>query len=680
MSQDYTKRLFYPVLLLPVCLLAYLPISSFLFAPKNDAYIYNFPNKFFFSQCLRNGVLPDWNPYLNFGFPLHADPGFAWWHPVTWIFGLIGYNAYTFSVEILLYIYIGGLGMYWLGRVLHKQYKTAFSMACMFMCSGFFIGNLQHVNFLTGAAFLPWLVGSWWLYQKMQTTRHLLYSGSSAYLLFTAGHPAIPIATVYFLIVLTGLYAYYHREQIKLTPFIGNQVKLLLVTLVFLFPLMVSYLSIWPNYSRSEAVNQLASSNVGFTLPSFISILFPFATIKNTEWFSTDVSMRNAYFSLLGLFCFLYFLFSKQKEKRPYVFLLAGIFMLLLSAGGIGKAVIYNHLPGLQLIRTNGEFRVFSIFCFIVCSADPFDQLFSGCKNITLFTKRALGWFALLLLASIIVFSIYTTTPQLSQATTSVAENIKLFLEQITFSQSFLIALLAALLLSVAYWISVRKKKAAHFLPIVLIIDLLINSWLLLPITGVGKTSVATMQSVINKSPEGFPIPKLNKMPEMGAGSITPFEEHLIGNWAWYDKQIMHASIDYPSQLKNTVQLLSSEDSVYMLDKPFLFLKHQNTQGLHIESYSPVTLALKVRLARADTLVFLQNNFKGWSISVDQHPAKRATYLNTFMATPLPKGAHNIVWSYTSPVFRMLFFWGLLLAAGSGFYIGAIKIMKRKAS
>ena len=103
------KRLKFPLLLLVVCLIAYLPISSFVFAPKNDAFVFNFPNKFFFSEAIRAGYLPAWNPYLNFGFPLYADPGFAWWQPITWLFGFIGYNAYTFSIEILFYIYLSGL-------------------------------------------------------------------------------------------------------------------------------------------------------------------------------------------------------------------------------------------------------------------------------------------------------------------------------------------------------------------------------------------------------------------------------------------------------------------------------------------------------------------------------------------------------------------------------------------
>jgi hypothetical protein len=85
---------------------------------KNDAFSDNFPNKFFLSEAIHSGMLPLWNPYMNFGFPVYADPGFAFWNPITWVFALIGYSAYTLTVEVLCYIYIAGICMFALCRYL----------------------------------------------------------------------------------------------------------------------------------------------------------------------------------------------------------------------------------------------------------------------------------------------------------------------------------------------------------------------------------------------------------------------------------------------------------------------------------------------------------------------------------------------------------------------------------
>jgi hypothetical protein len=651
------KNLHYPALLLVVCIIAYLPLSSFLFAPKNDAYIYNFPNKFFFSECLKNGHLPTWNPYLNFGFPLYADPGFAWWHPLTWIFGLIGYNAYTFSIEILLYIYIGGLGMYWLGNSLKFHRPTAFAIACMFMCSGFFIGNLQHVNFLTAAAFIPWLTGSWLLYQKAPTNKHLLYNGLCAYLLFTAGHPAIPIGTIYFFACLTIVYLVFLRKEINVYVFTGNQFKLLLCILIFLFPLIHSYFSILPYYSRSEVVNQLDNIHVGFTPPSYISFILPFATIRDNGWFSTDVSMRNAYFSLLGIFGLFYFLLNKQKEKLSHIFLITGVFMLLLAMGGVVKEVVYKNLPGLQLIRTNGEYRVFTIFCFILCAGYTLNFLFFNNSIIELYKRKVFRWSIPLLLLFAIIFSINSKTPRLGN--NSFTENIKSILAQITFHDSVFVAILVALGFSVLYQFTLKGKKAVYFTLLVLIGDLILNSWLLLPVTGVGKTSVTAMQSIIDKSPEGFPTPSIRKDSKNNSLPISPTETTLIGNWAWYEKEIMHPLIDYPSQLKSTIQLTEKEISNLISDKPFYFLKHQKGE-LTITSFSPNAIKTKANIIQTDTLVLVQNDFKGWDVSVNHVAIQHIPYLGAFMAVPLNKGTNNIEWRYTPNILGTILIWVLL--------------------
>src|SRR5690606_11210155 len=98
--------------------LVYFPIVFQFFALKNDALTDNFPQKFFFSKLLRSGIFPLWNPFINHGIPLYADPGFAYWQPITWLFGLMGYSVGSLAVESVLYIFIGGCTCYHLGKAL----------------------------------------------------------------------------------------------------------------------------------------------------------------------------------------------------------------------------------------------------------------------------------------------------------------------------------------------------------------------------------------------------------------------------------------------------------------------------------------------------------------------------------------------------------------------------------
>jgi hypothetical protein len=56
-----------------VLVLAFLPVASFLFFLKNDAFNGYFPSRFFISESLRSEHFPWWNPYINFGLPQYGD-------------------------------------------------------------------------------------------------------------------------------------------------------------------------------------------------------------------------------------------------------------------------------------------------------------------------------------------------------------------------------------------------------------------------------------------------------------------------------------------------------------------------------------------------------------------------------------------------------------------------------
>src|SRR6185436_13646027 len=173
----------------------------------------NFPNKFFLSEAIHSGMLPLWNPYMNFGFPVYADPGFAFWNPITWVFALIGYSAYTLTVEVLCYIYIAGICMFGLCRYLKLNAGIALAVAAVYMCSGFFVGSIQYINFITAAAFLPFFVQSLLQLIYKPTLKYSAKFSLSCYFIFTSGHPAIPFATVYFIGFLLILFWVFERKN-----------------------------------------------------------------------------------------------------------------------------------------------------------------------------------------------------------------------------------------------------------------------------------------------------------------------------------------------------------------------------------------------------------------------------------------------------------------------------------
>lgn len=180
-------------------LLVFAPIWFHLFSIKNDLLTGYFPVRFFFSESLKDGSIPWWNPYVNFGIPQHADLSGGFWNPVTWFISLTGgYNIYSINLEALFYVFVGGTGMYNAGKIGKWNPHVKFIAAISYMCCGYFIGNLQHLNWISGAGYLPWC---YYFYIKLlqeKSSRRLLQSVLSFTLLVTSSHPGILIGCIYF--------------------------------------------------------------------------------------------------------------------------------------------------------------------------------------------------------------------------------------------------------------------------------------------------------------------------------------------------------------------------------------------------------------------------------------------------------------------------------------------------
>src|SRR5690349_1197958 len=91
--------------------LAYLPLWSFLMSIKNDALTLSYPPFYFFSSQLAAGHIPWWHFNLHLGFPLHADPGFPFWSPITWLWSAFGSGVHSYTLLIFFYVLISGVGV-----------------------------------------------------------------------------------------------------------------------------------------------------------------------------------------------------------------------------------------------------------------------------------------------------------------------------------------------------------------------------------------------------------------------------------------------------------------------------------------------------------------------------------------------------------------------------------------
>lgn len=671
--QVYTKTnrlsiktfLFFAVVLF----LAYLPISSFLFFLKNDAFNGYFPPKFFMSESIHAGYLPLWNPYINFGFPQYGDMSAGYWSPVTWLVAsTVGYNAYTLTIEALLYILIGGIGMYQLTGVwdLRKNIRIISGMA--FMCCGYHVGHLQHFNWLSGSAFLPWCFWSYLLLLRTPSLKIILVNVLFFYLLFSSAHPGISIGALYFFNAILIFYFFNNEWSIPLKERIrkiGYSHIIFIVALLLLSAgMLTAYADILPHFARGEKISLEASLADSTNIRSWISILLPFTTVKNGAYFITDLSMRDCYFSLV-LFLFLVVAFIGRKNSWQRFLLILGLLFVLLSSGGFIKTFAYKFIPMIGYVRLNGEFRIFALLAFIIVAAIELDKFFVQNKKFYGSLKWLYYSVEIILLTAIIwgIYKSYVEKESLLFDTDNISlyggipDKLKFILDSISFYDTIWIQGIIQMFMLWFIKLSLKEKNI-RLLAIIVASDLVFASLLIIPFTGAGKASLSQVQYVLNKSPKGIPIPAL--LPINRNDTLPESEKDLLGNWSMYNKQIgTLAEVPYPIQLKDSK--LFFENSVKGLNyfnEPFLFLKDKKeNNSARINSFTPNKINITLVADSNTQLVVQQNFYPHWYYKKEEskNPVQKDEI--NFMLFPVDKGTSNIILSFEPSLVRkaMLF-------------------------
>lgn len=622
------------------------------------------------SESIHAGYLPLWNPYINFGIPQYGDMSSGYWSPLTWLIACtVGYNAYTLTLELLFYILLSGIGMFILTGFWKLNTTARIIAGIAYMCSGYITGDLQHFNWISGAALLPWCYWIYLLLLNNFSVKNITGASLLFYLFVSSAHPGISISAFY----LFGCYLLYHLLINKQNLLRGTQLKKIAAahlsfTVIFLLlsaGMITAYTDILPQFVRSEKLSLADALLAPTTSQCWISALFPFAAVKNHGFFNTDIAVRNCYFSLTLLLFFLLSIFNKKTSLQKFL-LIAGASFASLSMGGVFKTIAYKCIPLMGYIRLNGEFRIFALFCFILLATLELNKFIREKKHFS----GAIKWIyytAEIIVAAAICFGIYKAFHNKASflyhlqditLNPSIALKLKSLIDQLSFYDTLWIQ--GGIQLLVLWGIKFCLKSANwQLLKKIMAADMILACLLNIPFTGVGKASLAQVQAVLNKSPEGIPSPGL--LPIAYNSTVSADEEGLTGNWSMYNKQIGAAKhVPYPIMLKNMMAYFN-QDSITkkenFLHKPFVFAT-DTASSISLQSFAPQKIQLTVSVASNNKVVLQQNFYPHWYYVNGTNKNEVNKYGINFMSAPLQKGVNNITFSFEPVKVK----WAMLLS------------------
>jgi hypothetical protein len=503
-------------------------------------------------------------------------------------------------------------------------------------------------------------------------------------MLIASAHPGIIICAVYF---FTGVLVFHFFKSDPVAPFktrikyIGKANGIFLLLLLILSSgIIAGYLDILPYFGRGEKVSLADSLSEPANLQTWISALFPFATVKNDSFYHTDISMRNSYFSLALLLFFLLAVLNKKNSWQKFL-LLAGIIFALLSSGGIFKEFAYHFIPFIGYVRLNGEFRIFTLLCFIIIAAIELNRFIEQRKKFEGNIKWLYFIIEIIVIACISygMYKAFTGESIVFKMRTVLAENgfalkLKTFIDSLSFYDTIWIqGILQLFILWAIKWC--LKFSNWNLLQKIVVADMIIACLLNIPFTGVGKASVAQVQAVLNKSPKGIPVPALQSL--LKNDSLPTEEKELVGDWSMYNKQIgTREEVFYPVVLKNmqlfykTVKLQPDESYV---DQPFVFSTGTDSSNLAVISFSPSRIVVEADADSAAMIVLKQNFYPHWYAETGIEKKQAGNFGINFMSGPLTKGPNKIAFSFEPTIIK----WTMLLSL-SAFVLYCILLMVLK--
>lgn len=648
-----------------IVILAYAPLSGFLFGLKNDAFTDYFPPKFFLSETLKGGHLPLWNPYLNFGFPVYGDMNIGYWNPVTWIIaGTTGYNAYSFTLEVIFYLIISGIGFYKLTNIWKWSSPVRISSSISYACCGFFVGHLQHINWISSMAWLPLLLFFFLRYLSDGSRKHWVGFALFTYLFFTAAHPGIIIGAFYFFVILV-IYDMLRlwNNATERNSYLARISFLIVTSIAVLAGPLYAYIEVLPNVNRGEKLLFSATGEPS-GLQTWISLLVPLASTKNDLLFNSDISMRNQYLGLTTL-VFSIFSFRKKNFKENPQWITIAIFFFLLCSGTFFSRLLYAVLPGIGYVRLLGEYTVFSLFGLIVLAGFAFDRYLNSGRTPTIkkiliairFTLVVLLLFsfsAAVYTQKSLVFSAFPT------AGADLRSGLKHFIDSISFYDA--IVFQSALQLILLYFLNKKMQGNKNMMVGWIALDLVFATLLNLPFTGVGIRSPMEIQQLIQHHTEKKSIVTISK--SVAAQQLNDsLDKKVIGDARWYQ----HApgnivKINYPLILKSAENHFQSGRKDLTDQLPFVFAMPKGNKGrIELREFSPAKILLSADFNIQSEIVVQQMNYNGWQLKINGERSSFNPSADEFQTFFVPAGRSEIELAFKKPAIVFLIFYSAII-------------------
>lgn len=500
-------------------ILAYTPLLTGVSTLKWDALDCYLPWRWFVAHAWRNGIVPLWNPYQHMGYPIYADLRSVFCLEPYVVAGLGGYSVRLLHLIFLFYLWLGGLGFYRLSGHVLTDYRVRVLGAAAYMLSGYFVGHGQELFGLTAGALMPWVLFYFIRLQQHKEWGDVWKTALFLILLLTGGYQALSLILFYLLLILflkQGIDHLRRHEWAELRRLFLMNVGLSVLVAGALVVLVVAWVQGRPWVARMSGISLQDAWFMPLTPQSMLSLLTPFATVGQPEFWQTDVSMNNLYFGITFLGFLVAGLDLRGSSILFRILMVFGAVCLLAAMGPYTpvREWLYGYVPLMNLFRMSAWFAWFSLVAFLLAAGRGLEKFISDPRSHL--PGWLIGW--LLILLGLVVI-LYLHHNQLLPALQHLLAEGSLHQKTASSSlgQRFAFDALVQLTLMVGMAILILfYKRKPELLPwalgLIILADLLISVRLNFYGTVGSEFTVNQVQAVLDRAPHQYPVPDLRNL------------------------------------------------------------------------------------------------------------------------------------------------------------------------
>jgi hypothetical protein len=705
MQVSYRNTFYYLSLLLIGVIIAYWPVSLYVYSLKNDAINYFLPVRRLVVESWQHHLIPFWTPYLDLGYPIHGDMQSGAWNPVVQLFSLFGpYTLYSLHLETLLYVYLCGVGMFFLLRYFKVHPYANMLVSFAFMLCGYNTDSAQFLNWIASLAYLPFVFLFFYRCLHEQTRRMAVYTAFFLYLYFTSAYPADFIILIY---VLAAILIWYIAtseagKKIQLLKKVTSlQFITLFVFLVLSAPALISFYQVVPWIQRGSGVTYeqaMQHSLHPFLLSSYI---IPLVTAKMPGVEITNDLMRNSYFGIIPFIFFISAYAWRSQDSFIRFLKYATLIFLLFSFGEWGgvRVITYYIFPLMDSFRHPSNARMFTIFFSSLLAAFAYHELMNGRLEKKIFYRSviAISVFTglILLYALITKHSTLISIRGFWNIERTFGTRIKNLLSHLNFSDLVLINVL----LQIPFiWLTRKFLQANKWKHIALlsVINSIVMTILLQPQTVVKNETAKNIANLVKRQGvSGYPFPNLQTsikenseegmifIREIGPLNLYNKKIGRTNFWVtpaalktqnrfWYDSEPVKTTVmNYPliyfadSAIADTraTSINGASKYVFVDSSPLADSINQlkaSSPAVTLEKFTPNDFTFQINAPDASYAVLLQNYFPAWNVYVDGIPIRPHLVNTTFMGLFVPAGNHTVEFIYSSDIIAIAWWLSLI--------------------